>query len=512
MIDESGRRRHYDGRRRSRDSENQPQWVLSNGRAVVDRPRRVRNSDRARNLVPLHGPRRDEDSFNRRARNVERSLQAALDSEYPRVSGEFSGDAHRERSTTRSYFMPSPPYSNNGNMSGASGGAPSRSLSATPANASAHLYPELQNNLTTDLDQHSSNDTIAFGPSLVEFLPPLTRVQGRIPSPADSNSSRREYFQHTPAMTYDQGRRSPAMSDSSSARDTWETLLTTMEPDEHLPSASSSFTSAEASANAARSTSSVRSSRTTAPTRLGPFSAHSSDGRSYTLQTPCDLDESDLDSLPDLIPLDEYAAIDAALYRHAWAVSSGTTSESNTEASSDSPPDDHNDLNLLERAIHREFGLAQRNSENGNIPAPSHGGRVYPPPRRLHRTLMRTDGFHPGIRRSGLNGTRRSSNSESRARSGPRSAQRLERRLAESDQENIQRLRRGHQAHYLTNQSRDSDVDLRTMQEMIQRLARREDIPNEWWAAVGLERSVRESQVGSQRDTRTRASGTETAT
>ena len=33
------------------------------------------------------------------------------------------------------------------------------------------------------------------------------------------------------------------------------------------------------------------------------------------------------------------------------------------------------------------------------------------------------------------------------------------------------------------------DDDLATMQRVIERMARREDIPDDWWAAVGLQRS-----------------------
>lgn len=39
----------------------------------------------------------------------------------------------------------------------------------------------------------------------------------------------------------------------------------------------------------------------------------------------------------------------------------------------------------------------------------------------------------------------------------------------------------------------DTEADLTNMQRFIERMARREDIPDEWWAAAGLSRSVREN-------------------
>src|SRR5690606_26327942 len=47
--------------------------------------------------------------------------------------------------------------------------------------------------------------------------------------------------------------RSLSPPDDNAENDTWETLLTTITPDEHLPSADSSFTSATASASGALS-------------------------------------------------------------------------------------------------------------------------------------------------------------------------------------------------------------------------------------------------------------------
>jgi hypothetical protein len=42
--------------------------------------------------------------------------------------------------------------------------------------------------------------------------------------------------------------------------------------------------------------------------------------------------------------------------------------------------------------------------------------------------------------------------------------------------------------------TRDADNELEHMQGVIERMARRVDIPDEWWAAAGLARTVRENQ------------------
>ena len=71
--------------------------------------------------------------------------------------------------------------------------------------------------------------------------------------------------------------------------ESWATLLTTIPPDEHLPSASSSFASATASASAASLSSNSASSSNTALTALS--------STSETLMTHpiCDISDSGLD-------------------------------------------------------------------------------------------------------------------------------------------------------------------------------------------------------------------------
>lgn len=75
--------------------------------------------------------------------------------------------------------------------------------------------------------------------------------------------------------------------------ESWATLLTTIQPDEHLPSVSSSFTSATASASAASLSSNSASSTNTAPTALSSTSDPSE--MLMTLPT-CDMSDSDSDS------------------------------------------------------------------------------------------------------------------------------------------------------------------------------------------------------------------------
>lgn len=515
MIDESGRRSHYDSGRRSRDFENRPHWVFSDGR-TTDRVRLVHTSDRLRSIARSQRPRHGNDSYETvRARNAERALQAAVDNA---ASGDFARSADRERSLTRSYFMPSPPYSNPGIRSGTPGDARHRSSTTMPG-------------ISATNDQSGfDDDLVTINEFLQDDLAPLTRVQGRIPSPATStSSSRRDRFAPTPAPFQEAGRRSPAMSDSSSAQDTWETLLTTVQPDEHLPSASSSFTSAEASANAARSASSVRSSQTTVPTRLGPPSSfHGDVGPPYSFQSPCDLDESDLESLPDTIPMDDRVVIETTL-------NGGPSPSSSSTATSDSDTDvlpeailHFRDSRGNETSMNRTSGTIYFDNENNHVTP--HGGRVYPPRSRPRQYPQPTNGFRHGLNYttrtrtplpSGFEGMSQRGQQLWEARHGPiprnreyhhRSLQRPrgedrpepgdrldfhrneshQRAVQRAEQEDRQTERRTLQQ--LEQLNRETEYDLRSMQRLIERLAQRQDIPDDWWAAAGLERSVRESQ------------------
>lgn len=78
--------------------------------------------------------------------------------------------------------------------------------------------------------------------------------------------------------------------------ESWATLLTTIQPDEHLPSASSSFTSATASASAASLSSNSASSSNTALTAL---SMTSNQPETHMTFPVCDMSDSDDDSDED---------------------------------------------------------------------------------------------------------------------------------------------------------------------------------------------------------------------
>jgi len=78
--------------------------------------------------------------------------------------------------------------------------------------------------------------------------------------------------------------------------ESWATLLTTIPPDEHLPSASSSFTSATASASAASLSSNSASSSNTALTALSMASDQPETHMTFPV---CDMSDSDDDSDED---------------------------------------------------------------------------------------------------------------------------------------------------------------------------------------------------------------------
>jgi hypothetical protein len=90
----------------------------------------------------------------------------------------------------------------------------------------------------------------------------------------------------------------------SPEEDTWETLLTTITPDERLPSASSSFTSASAAASASASTSSLSFNSSTRPATTGTTpstTSQSLNSLSNICDDPTDSDYSDFDPSTDYL-------------------------------------------------------------------------------------------------------------------------------------------------------------------------------------------------------------------
>ena len=175
--------------------------------------------------------------------------------------------------------------------------------------------------------------------------------------------------------------------------DAWETLLNTITPDVHLPSADSSFASTVASTAASASTNLTRntdgSGRSNSQTQTQPSSLGSTSRATMRLV---------IDSYPFFNPCDY-----------------PTSSDSDTEADSE---------------------VDQRRRR--------HRARRLPPSWRSSQALGSTQDSQPP------------------APSGP--------------------------SFSFTQDA--ADPDLQQMQAILDRLARREDIPDEWWAAAGLSRTI----------------------
>lgn len=159
------------------------------------------------------------------------------------------------RESTLRFEMPSPPWSASDHSGSSPGGngpgtVQSRHMSLTPRFAPAYPFTD------QDLGQRSPESLPRpERPSLSEDsldsnMPLLRRVGHR--SVTEANNSHSDSRQPSVDGLGDR-QRSPSPPDDNNENDTWETLLTTITPDDHLPSADSSFTSATASATNALS-------------------------------------------------------------------------------------------------------------------------------------------------------------------------------------------------------------------------------------------------------------------
>jgi hypothetical protein len=147
-------------------------------------------------------------------------------------------------------YMPSPPYSFSDNT--ATGlrprGTDGNIIAAEPTPGFAPAQGEYRDNREREPAIHSSaprHHTPPGESSWTASYPPLRRVSHFSPRPAPNIFSLAENSRLG-------GRRHSVSSSSEVEHDTWETLLTTMEPDTHLPSSDSSFTSATASQSTIR--------------------------------------------------------------------------------------------------------------------------------------------------------------------------------------------------------------------------------------------------------------------
>lgn len=308
------------------------------------------------------------------------------------------------RESTLRFEVSSPPWSTSDSLNRSSSGEDasnrqtSENLPFTPRFAPAFAYhSEISSQPHADVaslspfprpDAPSGEDT--SGPQIRL----LRRVGNRSVSEANQSAASRR-----PTIDGLGDRQRSISPEDDPLNDTWETLLTTITPDVHLPSADSSFTStaASASSNQARSSSSTRSGNTSLAqaTSLGPSTTMHMILDPYPeFFNPCDFPEF--------------------------------SSDSDTEAESDLDP--------------RSSAAQRRNRARSRL-------------LRYASTVGSTQDNQPPISILARRTTLPSISS-------------------------------------LLSHDPASDLDLQQMQAIVDRLARREDIPEEWWAAAGLSRTV----------------------
>lgn len=252
---------------------------------------------------------------------------------------------------------------------------------ATPATGAASLTPRFApayrfeesslNPHLLHLSSHAVDDAGRLGGGGPDGLPPLRRMGNR-------NLHDSFYERQDPSLRHSVDGLGDRRRSFSPDDDTWETLLTTIAPDERLPSAHSSFTSATASASSLSSNSA--SSSATILTAPSSSSAESFD----VYPTICENSDSDESDAGD----EQYSMLQA------------------------SRQDDQRPRNI------------------GRIPGTDHD-RIQGAASQIDNRLIR-------VRRQG-----------------------------------------------------EGDDELRQIHAILDRLPRREDVPEEWWAAAGLPRFSR---------------------
>lgn len=298
------------------------------------------------------------------------------------------------RESTLRFEMPSPPWSSSdhSNSSAGANGPNANQLphvSLTPRFAPAYPFNDQDFGNPSPESMPGTERPSMSEDSLDSSMPLLRRVGHR--SVTEANGGHSDARQQSIDGLGDR-QRSLSPQDDNNENDTWETLLTTITPDEHLPSADSSFTSATASASNAlsRNYGLSSSSRSLTPS----FNSNTGTARLVLDPYPADLFTCDFPSPSD---------------------------GSDTEAELD----DRTETSSRDRRRHSR--------RNGATTGES----------------------------------------------------------AEQTQSRQPRVNQSHNSQSSFSSRRDgADPDLHQMQAILDRLARREDIPDEWWAAAGLSRSI----------------------
>lgn len=422
----------------------------------------------------------------------------------PRSSA-FADPSMEEQAFLARPYMPSPPYSfsdgsvrsrvvreADGPLEGlraepTPGFAPARA----PARAAQQHNGQGESNMRDNLPRQN---TPPGESSWTASYPPLRRV-GHLSLREDSDLSRYEGLGDR--------RRSPSTSSSEVEHDGWETLLTTMEPDNHLPSADSSFTSATASHSTRQSRQSSQTPTTsfasTVPLTERALSRPASPSRSGLVSNRVgEMDLAIQSPQYDCLSPESRSSMRAMLQviQNSQTFRAGNpiedVSERRRRADENLILSNHfNTLKMIDdlRAARRRLMPASEQGAPYGLPSQiglldsRHGAAL---------DLFRTMGHQ----------------TQQMARVGDdaqNSAGNPERSLADTAEEGARpqsssgRVQQEweHHRHYHQPQNQDTtdtNNDLDNMQRFIERMARRQDIPDEWWAAAGLARTIRENQ------------------
>lgn len=427
------------------------------------------------------------------------------------ASPEISTD---ERALLARPYMPSPPYS----FSDSSAARPhiggnDRPLNIVPAEPTPGFAPAQGVHHGDEEGRErviSGSAPRQYTPpgdaSWTSSYPPLRRVGHLSPRP-EPHLSRYEGLGDRP--------RSLSSSSSEVEQDTWDTLLTTMEPDTHLPSADSSFTSATASHSTRQSRHSSQTPTTSfASSSVNPTERNPSRPSSptYSSLSLTEAPEMDLEiRSPQYDCLSEMSR--SSMRTMLSVIQSSRQFRASNPVAATTEQRRQSDENLV---LSNHFNTLRMMDDLRA--SPEARARLSPGTDRLEAHLMAMAPASDGQHRAALDllrNTRRHTQQLARsvrpapaipqdtlhtpdtdANADAEAVENAARPVLLETQRQHQQRQRQQQQHRRQSQedAADTDHELDSMQRFIERMARREDIPDEWWAAAGLARTIRENQ------------------
>ncbi len=428
-------------------------------------------------------------------------------------------------------YMPSPPYSFSDNSAtGLRLRATEGTTGFVPAEPTPGFAPA--RGVYRDNEEHGSAATSSSAPrhhtppgesSWTASYPPLRRVSHFSPRPESDRLSL------SSSGGLGDRRRSVSSSSSDPGQDTWETLLTTMEPDAQLPSTDSSFTSATASQSTRQSRQASQSQNTSFASTTTPTERAISRSASPSWPFSTSYGNMDLDirsTQYDSLTMESRGSMRTMLDIIADARQVRASNPIGELAQFLGPRSD--EYRML--TAHREQAERIRARDEHNIVLDENRvlAHHFTTLRAMDELRASNNARARGIGRAEIPSWQRqheanstsSNNNNINVNRQPRVAHDLLRTIEHQTQQIAQDMqetgtvpasRGSAQAaedfprlgslgpHTQTepempDTTAEPENDLESMHRLIQRIARREDIPSEWWASVGLARTIRENQ------------------